>query len=252
MKKADRSHRTRATRTPVGCGDCANCAHGLPQFCLAGAAPERPGSGWDERAEYLRLPHADLGWLLLPERGPSPKHRDPLADRFFHRADAAEQRLCLRLNRSCRRPLVRELFRVVSRLGNGMVWYMLMLLVPAAYGTRGVRPAIQMAIGGVVGAALYLFLKTRLVRERPYITHAGIEAHTAPSRRFHNFPVRSRAAVLHADRDDLFGLALRAGAARTSDRRHASCSDFTLPTNVLAGGAIGAVLGTTILAVTSG
>ena len=59
--------------------------------------------------------------------------------RRFARIDAFEFGLCERLNRSCRRESVRDGFRVVSRLGDGVFWYVLMLLLPLRYGAAGVR-----------------------------------------------------------------------------------------------------------------
>jgi undecaprenyl-diphosphatase len=107
--------------------------------------------------------------------------------RLFTRADAFEFRLCERLNRACRRESVRDLFRVVSRLGDGIVWYVLMLLIPIRYGEAGLRPALTMAVVGCAGVGLYKLLKSRLVRERPYITFERIVKGTAPLDRY-SFP----------------------------------------------------------------
>lgn len=106
---------------------------------------------------------------------------------LFHRVDAVEQRLCLSLNRACHHAGTRDAFRVVSRLGDGIFWYLLLLLVPILYADAGVRPALQMATMGVIGIAVYKLLKSRLVRERPYITYTGIRAGTAPLDRY-SFP----------------------------------------------------------------
>lgn len=95
---------------------------------------------------------------------------------WFSRADAAEYRLCLRMNSACRLPGVRRLFAVVSRLGNGVFWYCLLLFLPAFYGQAGWYPALRMALVGLVGLVLYKYLKSRLTRERPYITLDGIVA----------------------------------------------------------------------------
>ena len=96
------------------------------------------------------------------------------AVQFFRRVDAAEYRWCLQLNRSCRKPAVRSLFATVSRLGDGVFWYGLALLLPIAYGEAGLAPALRMALVGVTGLAIYKYLKARLVRERPYISLAGV------------------------------------------------------------------------------
>src|SRR5882724_6908483 len=57
--------------------------------------------------------------------------------RPFARVDAFEFGLCERLNRVCRRDAVRNAFRLVSRLGDGVFWYLLMLLIPVCVGAAG-------------------------------------------------------------------------------------------------------------------
>jgi undecaprenyl-diphosphatase len=106
---------------------------------------------------------------------------------FFRRADAAEHALCLRFNGACSRPRVRGLFVAVSRLGDGIFWYLLLLLLPLIYGEAALKPAVRMAGVGVIGVLLYKCLKSRLVRERPYISLHGIVAGTAPLDRY-SFP----------------------------------------------------------------
>ena len=106
---------------------------------------------------------------------------------LFQRFDAYEQRLCRSLNRGLERRVLRELFVIVSRLGDGPFWYVLVLLLPVCYGHAGLRPALAMAGTGIVGVILYRILKQHLVRERPYITFAGISAGTAPLDRY-SFP----------------------------------------------------------------
>jgi len=107
--------------------------------------------------------------------------------RLFERFDAFEFRICERLNRGCRRHAVRDLFRVVSRLGDGVLWYVLALAIVVWNGEAGIHPALVMAGAGVFGWALYKLLKSRLVRERPYITFERILPGTAPLDRY-SFP----------------------------------------------------------------
>lgn len=106
---------------------------------------------------------------------------------WFRRFDAAEHTLCLRLNRGCASPAVKDFFATVSRLGDGVFWYALMALLPLVYGQVGVLPALRMVLVGVTGVFLYKYLKARLVRERPYISLAGIVAGTPPLDRY-SFP----------------------------------------------------------------
>lgn len=109
------------------------------------------------------------------------------AAEIFRRVDAFEYEWCLRLNRSCSRRSVRDLFAAVSRLGDGMFWYALILLLPVIYGERALYPSIRMAVVGFTGVALYKYLKSRLVRERPYISLAGIVPGTKALDRY-SFP----------------------------------------------------------------
>jgi undecaprenyl-diphosphatase len=106
---------------------------------------------------------------------------------FWQRLDQAEQVLCLRVNRGCRRPAIRSFFGAVSRLGDGRVWYGLMIAVALSDRANGWRVAMLMAMTSAIGAALYKLLKTRLVRERPFISHAGILCGTTPLDRY-SFP----------------------------------------------------------------
>ena len=110
----------------------------------------------------------------------------PAATGLWHRFDHAEQSLCLRINRSSRHVPVRRFFAVISRLGDGVFWYLL-LLAFALSGPQGAIVAAQMALAGIVGTVLYRQLKHRLVRERPFISHAGIRLGAVPLDRY-SFP----------------------------------------------------------------
>lgn len=113
---------------------------------------------------------------------------DGRVDGIFRRVDAYEYAWCLRLNRGCQqRRLVRDVFVAVSKLGDGIFWYALIFLLPAVYGQAAMLPSVRMALVGIAGVLLYKYLKSRLVRERPYISLAGIVAGTPPLDRY-SFP----------------------------------------------------------------
>jgi undecaprenyl-diphosphatase len=105
---------------------------------------------------------------------------------LWHRFDFLERSLCLRANRSCRNPVVRQFFAAVSRLGDGVLWYVVMFGL-ALGGEAGAAAAVQMAGTSVAGLAIYRQLKHRLVRERPYAAHPGFLLGTAPLDRY-SFP----------------------------------------------------------------
>jgi undecaprenyl-diphosphatase len=106
---------------------------------------------------------------------------------FMARVDAAEFGLCCRLNRGAQRRLPRRVFQIASCLGDGIVWYVLILALPALYGAAAVKPAIVMALTGALGVLLYTLLKRLFVRERPFITHEAINQAAAPLDRY-SFP----------------------------------------------------------------
>ena len=110
--------------------------------------------------------------------------RLPLA---FARFDAAELRFCRYLNRSSRSSIVRESFRALSWLGNGWLWYALLLVLPLIYGAEGLVASVHMTATAVIGLALYKLIKNRAVRERPYVTDGAIECASAPLDRY-SFP----------------------------------------------------------------
>jgi undecaprenyl-diphosphatase len=105
----------------------------------------------------------------------------------IRRFDAAELSLCLLLNRGCASRPMREFFGVVSRLGDGVFWYTLILALPFLYGAAGQLPALQMAVTGFLGVGLYKALKHTLVRERPFIHCDRIALGTVPLDRY-SFP----------------------------------------------------------------
>ena len=106
---------------------------------------------------------------------------------FLARIDTADYRLCRHLNRGAARPAVRTPFQIASRLGDGVLWYVLILLLPLIYGMPAVRPAIVMALTGLLGVVIYGVLKRSFVRERPFIRHSGISQAAAPLDRY-SFP----------------------------------------------------------------
>lgn len=110
-----------------------------------------------------------------------------IVSRGFTRFDLFERRICALVNRGSRPQPVRRFFAVISRLGDGAVWYSLMAVLALTQETDGRLAAAQMAVAALVGVAVYKMLKIRLVRERPFVVHPGISAGTAPLDRY-SFP----------------------------------------------------------------
>ena len=163
----------------------------------------------------------------------------------FARFDAAELKFCRYLNLSSRSSVVRQLFRAISWLGDGWIWYGLMLALPLVYGLDGLQASLHMVATGVLGLTLYKLIKNHAVRERPYITHSAIECASAPLDRY-SFP---SGHTLHAVcftlllssyfpewTAALIGLALLIALSRVILGLH-------YPTDVAAGAVLGGSLG---------
>ncbi len=59
---------------------------------------------------------------------------------FMARVDAAEYSICRKLNRGAAFAIPRRMFQIASRLGDGIIWYVLIFLLPALYGAIAVKP----------------------------------------------------------------------------------------------------------------
>jgi undecaprenyl-diphosphatase len=101
--------------------------------------------------------------------------------------DGGELRLCRALNRYTTKACVRGVFRIASRLGDGVFWYALMVSLPLSAGWIGASVAVRMALTGVAGVAIYRLLKYRLARERPFVTFHEIRCAAPPLDRY-SFP----------------------------------------------------------------
>jgi len=153
--------------------------------------------------------------------------------------------VALRLNRGAgRRRWLCAAFRVVSRLGDGLAWYALMLALLLRFGVDAVPPVLHMIGAGLACTLLYKVIKSGTVRPRPYQAQPGIMLFAAPIDRF-SFP---SGHTLHSVAFTLVAVAYYPGLAWIA-------VPFTLlvaasrvilglhyPSDVLAGALIGAVV----------
>ncbi len=103
------------------------------------------------------------------------------------RLNAADARLCVRLNRFAQKPWIRRFFGAVSRLGDGMFWYALMGLLLITQLDAAFKPVAHMIAVGLSGLALYKWLKQKTLRPRPCDLHPAILRGTTPLDEF-SFP----------------------------------------------------------------
>ncbi|CAN4273537.1 PgpB Membrane-associated phospholipid phosphatase [Methylophilaceae bacterium] len=102
----------------------------------------------------------------------------------MHRLDS---NLCIAVNQTSQVRLIRDLFRLVSRLGDGLFWYSLMLLILLFEGGDGLLPVLHMALAGLSGTLLYKWLKGKTLRPRPFEVHQDIFMTGKPLDKF-SFP----------------------------------------------------------------
>ena len=94
---------------------------------------------------------------------------------------------CLRANHWGEWNGIRRFFAVISRLGDGVFWYVLMAAMVVADGMDGLAASAHLAATGVIALTLYKGLKRWTRRPRPYASDVRIRAWVAPLDEF-SFP----------------------------------------------------------------
>lgn len=102
--------------------------------------------------------------------------------------DNADVSTCALFNRLSYLPRVRSGFRIISRLGDGILWYAVMALMPIIGGYDGAWISLHMAATAFTGLAVYKLAKRLSGRERPYVQHADRVACAMPPLDRYSFP----------------------------------------------------------------
>lgn len=100
---------------------------------------------------------------------------------------STEARWCLRANRLCVHGRTRAFFSAISRLGDGVAWYVLMAALVVVDGRHGLFASAHLAATGAIALGLYKLLKRWTRRPRPFASDARIHAWIAPLDEF-SFP----------------------------------------------------------------
>lgn len=156
-----------------------------------------------------------------------------------------DSRLCVSINKTSQYRIINIWFRAVSRLGDGVFWYSLMLMMALFEHEQGIKPVVHMVTAGLLGTAIYKWLKTKTSRPRPYQVRQDIRLAETPLDYF-SFP---SGHTLHAMTFSMIAITyypvfavllipftLMVAASRVILGLH-------YPSDVLAGAGIGALIG---------
>lgn len=89
-------------------------------------------------------------------------------NQILSRMQALDSALCVTVSHTGQYRLIRNWFRMISRLGDGVFWYMLMLAILAIQQNEGIKPVLHMLTAGLTGTMIYKWLKQKTLRPRPY------------------------------------------------------------------------------------
>jgi len=165
-------------------------------------------------------------------------------DTTLARLQLWEERLCVRANRRARQRPVALFLQAVSWLGNGVFWYALMLALLLADPAGASRPVLHMALVGAVCTCCYKILKHSTTRSRPFEVIPLVMPGAAVLDRFsfpsgHTLHAIAFTLVACAHYPDLWAL-LVPFTALTAVSRVALGLHY--PSDVIAGGALGALI----------
>jgi undecaprenyl-diphosphatase len=160
-----------------------------------------------------------------------------------------DMELCAFCNRQSRYLSIRSLFRLASRLGDGVFWYTLMAALLLSYRGEALTAVLHMLAVGLIGTVIYKLIKGKTLRPRPFNVYPAIvcvgktlDQFSFPSG--HTMHAVGFSIVAVSYFPALFWLVVPFAILVALSR---PILGLHYPTDVLAGAALGAVIATTSL-----
>lgn len=94
---------------------------------------------------------------------------------------------CIYLNHFSHQHKIALFFKIMSRLGDGLFWYIMLGAVWFIRGLAFTPSILYIVLGGCVGTSIYKILKHKTTRPRPYQVHQVIRLGERPLDHF-SFP----------------------------------------------------------------
>ena len=91
------------------------------------------------------------------------------------KASDYEMAFCASSNRVCEKPFIKEFFTIISRLGDGVFWYVMMLGIPAVQGLSALHISLHMFAASSIAYLLYKVIKSNTKRPRPFAQNQQID-----------------------------------------------------------------------------
>jgi undecaprenyl-diphosphatase len=87
---------------------------------------------------------------------------------YIARMSHVDSVLCIKVSQAGQYRIVRDWFRLISRLGDGVFWYTLLIGVLLVQGEAAWLPVMHIIATGLSGTLVYKWLKGKTLRPRPY------------------------------------------------------------------------------------
>ena len=88
--------------------------------------------------------------------------------------------LCQSCNDLSRNFTLRKIFKLISRLGDGVFWYMLMAVLLLRYQAEALPAVLHMLVVAMTGTLIYKLIKSKTLRQRPFNVYPSIVCNGNP------------------------------------------------------------------------